>query len=336
MGSDFGKFGVKRRPTPPLNTLRAFEVAARHGSFVRAAAELHVTPAAISHRVKELEAALGAELFHRLSQGVEVTETGRRYRKAIARALLDIDRATDAIDPPGIDGPLRVSVSESFAQSWLAPRLAGLAARFPGLELSVHSDNRLADLHDRRTDVGVRFGMGDYPGLDARLLMGDAASVLVPLSWTLRAPGAGAATLLQEATLLEDRAVLSEEPWMGWAPWLREAGVRSGDDGPGRLGFSNTGCAIAACAGGAGACIGRVSLAFESLRERRLHAPMGWRGTDFSYYLVTREIDRDNPRIDAFRHWIVGEAEDFVNEVGTVLGVGLIAGASVDGPLLEP
>lgn len=189
---------------PPLNTLRAFEAAARHGSFVKASAELHVTPAAVSQRIKDLESSLDVALFRRLPRGVELTEAGRRYRDELTRAFGIIERATAQIDQATVDGPLIVSLPESFAQYWLAPRLPRLAARIPGLELTLESESRLVDLRDGQADVGVRFGMGEYAGLDSQWLFGDTATVLVSAGCMPELSDARAKTVLQNSVLLED------------------------------------------------------------------------------------------------------------------------------------
>ena len=163
---------------PPLNSLRAFDAAARLGSFVRAGAERHVTSAAISHQIKELERSLGVTLFQRLPRGVELTDAGRRYGQEVARALALIAKATANLGAPTIAGSLRLSVPQSFGQFWLAPRLSSLTERFPELAISISASDRLADVRGGESDVAIRFGTGDYPGLRSELLFADLAALV--------------------------------------------------------------------------------------------------------------------------------------------------------------
>ncbi|OXS15993.1 hypothetical protein CGX12_06305 [Zobellella denitrificans] len=163
--------------SPPLNTLRAFEAAARLNSFSAAAGELHLTAAAISHRIKELEQALGVPLFIRQARGVRLTEAGRRYQARIADAFGIIASATTELSQPPLAGPLVLSLPHGFCRHWLLPRLAGLLARHPGLRLTLQAEDRLADLRTGQADLAIRFGAGDYPGLPRRALAGDCVTV---------------------------------------------------------------------------------------------------------------------------------------------------------------
>ena len=308
--------------TPPLNTLRAFETAARHGSFVRAATELHLTAAAISHRIKELESALGIALFKRKARGVELTAAGQRYRDSIASAFQIIEQATSTIDQITVDGPLTVSVPESFAQFWLAPRLSRLTQQFAGLELTVTGESQLVDLRDGQADIGLRFGTGSYPGLAVEYVIGDAVTVLAPAGFYSTQADASAKTLLAENTLLEDYRTTPNEPWMGWPPWLREAGLHSQTKRR-KLRFSNSGLALLACREEAGICIGRMSLAYDLLRQRQLRPLFPWRSTEFSYHFVTRPADQQNPRVMAFRSWLYEEMAAYCQDVYRTVGVQL-------------
>ena len=320
---------MARRRMPPLNTLRAFEASARHGSFAIAAHELNVTAAAISQRIKALEDSLKIALFVRRPRGVVLTEAGRRYRDSIGAALALIERATAALDQPAVDGPLTVSMPHSFATHWLAPRLGRLVEQFPGLELRIEADSRLADLNARQADVGIRFGTGGYAGLHSEYLFGDALSVLASFNTVQALADTRASSLLRDATLLVDSGIGASEPWSGWSPWLREAGLPI--DRPQRsVRLSDSGMAMDACRASSGLCIGRMSIAFEAIRQRELHVLFPWRSADYAYYLVTRRADRDNPRIEAFRRWLVDEIDGFTESVRQSLGVELGHSAGED------
>ncbi len=308
----------KNSHSPPLNTLKAFEVAARHASFALAAQELNITAAAVSHRIKDLEASLGILLFQRKTRGVELTPEGAQYRDSVCSALEIIDRATSRLHSASVDGPLTVSVPESFARFWLVPRLANLIMAVPGLELTLQSESRLVDLRDGDADIGVRFGMGRYPGLSSEFLFADAVSVLAPHSQIATQTDTRAKTILQNSTLLEDYKTAGNEPWMTWQPWLNEAGIGHLSQSA-KLRFSDTGMAVQACLESTGVCLGRMSLASELVRERRLSALFPWRSTEFSYYLVTRSGDQENPRVQAFRNWLVQQIREFAAEVSQSL-----------------
>jgi LysR family glycine cleavage system transcriptional activator len=303
--------------------LRAFEAAARRRNFARAAAELSVTAAAISHRIKELEAALDIQLFVRQARGVELTEAGERYYQRIARAFDEIERATAQVGEASIDGPLKVSIPQSFAQVWFAPRAARLVHRWPGLVLSVDGDNRLADLRRGAVDIGLRFGPGVYAGLHSEPLMADAVTVLAAPSFMQRNEGLPLAELLARAPLIEDASVAAGEAWSAWGPWLREFGLGA-KPGLRRLRFSDSAMSLAACQASAGLCLGRVSVAFAALQRRELQPLLPWRSSEFAYHLVTRHSDRGNPRTQAFGVWLREEIAEFAGSVERSLGVTLM------------
>lgn len=297
---------------PPLNALRAFEAAARTGSFAAAAAELHVTPAAISHHVRELESVLALRLFDRHAQRVAITPAGEQYRLRIGAALRAMEEATARLRRAEIDGPLRLSLPQSTAQWWLAPRLSRLVAEFPAMQLQVVGDSRRVDLRKGEADVALRFGAGDYPGLHSRLVIGDAISVLDAAANASDAP----------LRLLEDLGASPAEPWLHWAPWLRELG-RASDRAPARIGFSDSGLALTACLAGAGWCIGRISLAFDPLQRGQLKPLAAWRPSEFGHYLVCRPEDADSQRVAAFGDWLSGAARQFAAAVRASTGLQL-------------
>lgn len=307
------------RNTPPLNTLRAFEAAARLRSFKRAGVELHVTAAAISQQVKELEKRLGIALFERLPRGVVLTDAGARYRDEVAKGLAQIARATANLGASLIEGPLRVSALQSFSQLWLAPRLHRLSSLYPDLELSIVANDRIADLRAGEADVGIRFGAGVYPGFRTEFLCSDMASLFVATEQLARMTEAETKSVLEQSVLLHDKWVGETEPWMAWQPWLREARVsRSADSRSIR--FSDSALAISACVAGAGACIGRLALVLEFVRRRQLTALAPWRTTEYAYYIVMREADVENVRLLAFVDWLRGEIEDYAADAESLTG----------------
>ncbi|MDI5935786.1 LysR substrate-binding domain-containing protein [Halomonas kalidii] len=302
---------MTRTPRLPLATLRAFEAAARLGGFSAAAEELHVTAAAVSHRIKALETELGTRLFDRRARGVSLTEAGHRYRERIAAAFAMIEQATTELGRPSLDGPLTVSAPHAFMQRYLLPRLDGLLHRHPGLELRLVGDNRPADLREGEVDVAIRFGSGHYPGLQVDYLSGDAITVLGPPS---PAPDRTSSDTWREARFIEDSSAIATEPWSHWAPWWHEAGLHD-PTGLHRLAVSDSGLALSACQQGLGLCLARFSVALDTLKRGQLIPLRPWRATEFSYYLATLPGMANMPRVDAFREWLRREMASLGREL---------------------
>ncbi|MEX2081416.1 MAG: LysR family transcriptional regulator, partial [Dehalococcoidia bacterium] len=195
---------MSRRP-PPLNALRAFEAAARHGSFTRAAEELHVTQGAVSRHVKNLEERLERTLFLRGHQGLRLTEAGAAYLPAVRDAFDRLAAATEVLRRPDTSRVLTVSVSPNFAGKWLVHRLGDFATAHPDIDLRVAAQTEHIDLAATAdVDVGVRHGEGDWPGLHVTRLIGE--EVYPVLSPALLAAGPPLETPddLRHYTLLRD------------------------------------------------------------------------------------------------------------------------------------
>src|SRR5437899_5757822 len=150
---------------PPLNALRAFEATARHLSVKDAAAELCVTPAAVSQLVKTLELSLGVMLFKRINRGLILTEVGQNYLPAVRNAFRQIAEATGRIAASTETGVLTVSMTPFFATAWLVPRLKAFQDAHPDIDLQVTTTTRLVDFSRDGIDVAIRHGLGRYPGL---------------------------------------------------------------------------------------------------------------------------------------------------------------------------
>lgn len=295
---------------PPFNTLRAFEAAARLGSFAAAAQELSLTPAAVSHRIKELESRLDIALFIRLPRGVILMESGRRYYDRLSTIFIQIEQATKELRQQGVDGPLTLSAPHSFIHYWLLPRLANLKALYPGLQIKLRGESELLSFRDNQADIGIRFGIGDYPNLHTEQLMGDAVTVLAPTMLISSLSDVRSESLLQTQLLLEDSTIQPSEPWNTWQPWFREAGVELHSSLQ-KLQFSDSSLTLAACAEGLGLCIGRYSIARRLLQDRKVQAIMPWRSHEFAYYLVSHPAEVENPRVIAFKQWLSEEIRNF-------------------------
>ncbi|ABC23015.1 transcriptional regulator GcvA [Rhodospirillum rubrum] len=296
------------RRLPPLNALRAFEAAARHGGFTGAARELHVTPAAVSHQVKGLEDALGVSLFHRLAKGLELTAAGRAYLPELTAGFDQLARASERLKRGALVGRLTVSVLPSFAAGWLAPRLASFLRRYPDILLDLRSTPRTVDFIRERVDLGIRYGGGIYPGLASyRILEEEVFPICAPALLNGPVPLRGFADL-RHHVLLHDPGILPGEPWTGWEPWLAEAGVTDIDLEAGH-GFTESIAMIHACVAGLGVGIGRSGLVTELLRSGRLVRPFPVsRPADFSYWVVVPPPSQTNPKAAAFIGWLLETA----------------------------
>jgi LysR family glycine cleavage system transcriptional activator len=303
------------RRLPPLNALRAFEAAARHLSFTRAAAELNVTQTAISHQIRALEERLGVRLFRRLPRGLLLTEEAQRYLPPVRDAFDQIALATERLAVAGAGATLTVSVLPSFAAKWLVPRLGLLRAAHPDLDLRISASSQLADFARDDVDVGIRMGSGIYPGLRVERLFGES---LVPVcSPALQ----GGEHPLRQPADLRRQVLLHDDDYAGWELWLGLAGVEGVDARRGPL-FTDSGMVVQAAAEGQGVALARRQLAAGDLAAGRLIQPFEVTiPHDLAYYLVCPEATAEQPKIAAFRDWLLAEAAREAD-----------APAAVDGP----
>ena len=156
---------------PPLSALRAFETAARLKSFSKAAEELNVTPAAISHQIHALEADLGVSLFHRLNRQVELTQSGRLLLPGLSEAFAGIRAAVRRVRAHNETGALTITASPSFVAKWLVLRLHRFQEKFPAVDVRISTSDEIVDLTTGDFDLAIRYGTGRYPGLDVELLL---------------------------------------------------------------------------------------------------------------------------------------------------------------------
>ncbi len=295
------------RRLPPLNALRAFEAAARHLSFTKAADELHVTQAAISHQVKALEEVLGIPLFRRLNRRLVLTDAGQRYLPPLREAFDMLQVATDRLRTDEQAGTLRLSVLPSFAAKWLLPRLPRFRQRHPEIDVLLSATEKLVDFARDEVDMGIRYGRGRYPGLRADLLMRDetfpvCSPKLLEGPHPLRTPAD-----LKYHTLLHDQ-VSGTEDSPDWKLWFRAAGVTGidADRGPG---FSHTSMVAEAAIAGQGVALCRSSIVADDIEAGRLVRPFGPNmPSSFVYNVVSPQETADVPKVRAFREWILEEA----------------------------
>ncbi len=296
------------RRLPPLNALRAFEAAARHGSFVRAADELAVTPAAVSQQVRLLEADLGIDLFRRLPRGLVVTEAAKRALPELGKGFAHLARAVEDVRGGSLAGSLVISAIPSFATLWLVPRLGSFLAAYPDVEVTVRAEMRNVDFAREDVDVGIRYGKGIYPGLDTRLLLTEEVFPVCAPSLLSGPKPLRRIDDLRHHHLLHDRQLSGDEPSLHWSHWLRDAGVAGfdADRGPG---FTDSTMLMEATRGGMGVALGRSGLAADDLAAGRLVRPLTQsRPADYAYYVVVPQGHVANPRVRVFREWLQEEA----------------------------
>jgi LysR family transcriptional regulator, glycine cleavage system transcriptional activator len=284
---------------PPLNTMRLFEAAGRHLSFKAAAAELNLTPSAISHGVQTLEQWLGVDLFLRGNRTLTLTAAGAAYLPQVRAALELIARASDAVPGRKPTGRLAVSVSPTFGIRWLAPRLARFNDRHPGIEVSVDTNHRLVEFPRDGIDVAIRMGRGDWPELDATCLVREQ---LVPVCAPRLAAGFRSVGDLAGTTLLH--VVDAKEDWTAWS---QLAGVELPAVVRG-LRFDTIQMAMEAAMEGLGVAVGRLPLVEADLAAGRLSPILGPpRSCLTGYWLVMARASRARPEVAAFCDWIEGE-----------------------------
>lgn len=294
------------RRLPPLNALRAFEAAARHLSFTKAAEELYVTQAAISHQVKALEETLGVKLFRRFNRRLMLTDAGQIYLPALSEAFDAVEVATRRLRATEESGPLKVSVANSMAAKWLLPRLRDFHIQHPDIEVQVSASDRLVDFTRDDIDLGIRHGRGNYPGLHVELLTDDVvfpacSPALLEGPHPLRKPED-----LKHHTLLHDEIIRDEFP--DWHGWLEAAGVEGVNADRGSR-FSHSSLVIQAAIDGQGVALTRGSLVGLDLEAGRLVRPFGPElRSNFATYIVIPEGTTERPKVKAFRAWLLAQA----------------------------
>ncbi|MCV2419872.1 transcriptional regulator GcvA [Paucibacter sp. DJ2R-2] len=279
-----------------LNTLRAFEAAARHLNFTRAAEDLCVTQAAVSHQVKALEAHLGRALFRRNARGLVLTDEGAQLAPVVQDAFGRIERSLDALRQGGPAELLTVGVVGTFAMGFLLERLADFRACHPRIELRLLTNNNKVDLAGEGLDLAIRFGDGAWRSVEA--------DVLLPAPMTPLCSPAVAAQLRQPEDLAR-HALLRSYRGEDWQTWLRAAGVaRLVARGPV---FDASALMVQAALLGEGVALAPPCMFRRELLQGRLVQPFALE-VDVGAYWLTRLLTRPpSPAMVAFRAWLLGQ-----------------------------
>lgn len=305
---------------PPLNALRAFESAARHLSLRKAAAELHVTPAAISHQVKALEQALGTAVFKRLPNHVELTAAGEALLPRLSSAFEEIADAVAAVRRLQHSGRVTLAVPPALASKWLSPRLHRFTALYPDVDLHISADAALLDSVREDSgeggslvedaDLAIRSGHGEYEGYTVTRLFGIYA---VPMCSPRLLAGAHPLRTpedLRHHTLLHHLTGLdqTDQERPNWETWLKAADVKGVNATRGPR-FNQVAMAMEAAADGLGVVLGIPVVASADLDAGRLVIPFGLSLTmPAVYHLVHTPGATAHASVAALRDWIITEA----------------------------
>jgi LysR family transcriptional regulator, glycine cleavage system transcriptional activator len=289
------------RRLPSLRGLQAFEAVARTGNLSSAADQLAITPSAVSHRIRGLEQELCIELLRRTSTGLRLTETGRRYRGDVEEAFALLARATADIVGPDLSRPLTVSLTTEFGVHWLMPRFHRFRDLHPEIDIAILATHAVADLAAGEADLALRHGAGDWPDVKSEPVLRFHVSPLC--TPTLKKGMAG----LAPAEALAQNIVIRAD-YDDWEPWLEAAGID--ELKPARqLWFGNYSMAIKAAVSGQGIILGYSSYTDAEIAEGKLAKPFDLTVPIVSgYHLVYLEERLADPRVGAFRDWVIAES----------------------------
>lgn len=279
----------------PLTGLRAIEAVARLGSLATAAAELGVTPGALSQRISRTEAQLGRPVFDRTPTGLRPTELGRDMVARLSRGMAELSAAV-ALADPAQDNLLTISAAPLFASRWLIWRLPHFSAAHPEIRIRIEPIMQMATPGLGGIDIALRVGRGDWPALRAEKLLDQRVMpVCAPsLAGRIRAP----------ADLLHLPVIRENDRLAGWAEWLAPHGMdpRALPDGPS---LADGGLCLDAAISGQGVFMAWETLASDALSRGQLATPLPGRApTGSAYWFVTADAARRKPAIARFRDWL--------------------------------
>lgn len=302
------------RSLPPLNALRVFEAAARLGSFARAARELHVTPAAVSHQIRGLESYLGVRLFRRTTRKLVLTEQASAAVASLREAFERIGEGVEMLRAGEHSGLLSLGVTPAFATRWLVGRLPRFERDHPRIRLRVVASQGPVDFEQDDVDIAIRLGRGGFDGVRATELFPEwIAPVAAPS--LLRKLRIKRPADLFKAPLVHDDSLRRAGRAIGWQEWLKAAKVRA-TVRPAATQFDDGHLALQAAACGGGIVLGRLAYAAADLADKKLRivARPALR-LELSYQLLVPEARASLPAVVAFHEWVSEEAAEFRDEI---------------------
>jgi LysR family glycine cleavage system transcriptional activator len=291
-------------PLPPLNALRAFEAIARHLSFAKAAGELHVTPAALSHQIRALEEQLGLSLFHRRTRAIELTDVGRLIYPGLHAGFQSVRGAMAQLDRSRDSNVLVISATPGLVAKWLMPRLWRFLHAHPDIDARVSAAMKVADFAAENVDLAIRLSKGDHPGLHVEKLFDDS---LLPLcSPRLVEQGLRSAADLPRFPLIHYDIQMSMRAPPQWADWFAIADLQG--DATRGLTVNVADHALDAAVAGAGVSLSFKLIASDDVHSGRLVSPFGPELPLASgYHFVCPKGHEKRPHVRAFRDWLFAE-----------------------------
>ncbi|MNZ26290.1 HTH-type transcriptional activator AmpR [compost metagenome] len=285
------------RPHLPLNALRAFEASARHLSFTRAAIELCVTQAAVSHQVKSLETQLNVTLFKRLPRGLMLTREGETLLPVLRESFDRIAQTLECFEGGHYREVLTVGAVGTFAVGWLLPRLADFQARYPYIDLRLSTNNNRVDVAAEGLDYAIRFGSGAWHGTEALPLLEAPLSVLCTpqIAERLHTP----ADLLQQTLL---RSYRTDE----WQAWFQVAGVPSALQPSRTVVFDSSLGMMEAAQHGVGVALAPPLMFERLLASDAIRQPFAFSISTGSYWLTRLQSRAESTAMQAFKDWLRG------------------------------
>ena len=289
---------------PPLNALRAFEASARQLSFTRAAEELFVTQAAVSHQIKALEEHLGIKLFMRKNRSLFLTEEGQSYYLDIKDIFNSLHEATERLLARGAKGAITVSVQPSFAIQWLVPRLTAFNALHPDIDVRIKAVDQAENSLTEDVDVAIYYGRGSWPNIHADKLN---TEYLIPVCSPvlLQENAVNGKPPLLSLDALQNHTLLHDTSRRDWKRWFKQVGVKGVNVNHGPI-FSHSAMVVQAALYGQGIALAYSVLAQPDIDSGRLVCPFNdVLMSKNAYFVVCREAQKDIGKIEAFRLWLL-------------------------------
>ena len=300
-----------------LNALRAFEASARHQSFSLAAEELHVTPAAVGQLVRTLEDTVGYPLFQRSGNrraGLILTESALRALPDIQAGFDRLSMGMTRLREGATDGVLNVTLSPALAAKWLLPRIEDFQNRWPDIDIRLHTYLKLLDFNTQAIDIGIRYGSGQWEGVESELLMSEDVFPVCSPSLLKANPVVNCLTGVTSQILIHDLSMESHKDFLTWEHWLNHFNKHEIARRPG-LRINSSAAVLQAAAEGQGIALARSIMVQDDIRSGRLVrlCPEVCLTSPLAYYLVYRSGCENLPKISLFRQWMHEQARAAIN-----------------------
>ena len=292
---------------PPLRALKAFESSARHLSFTKAAEELFVTQAAISHQIKSLEEMTGVRLFQRYNRSLKLTTDGQVYLLSIMEPLEQLEKASRQLSNRNSKGMLKISLLPSFATKWMAKRIWKFQDKFPEIEVSISAFEWLADFKKEDIDIAIRYGKGNWSDVYCELLFEERVFPICSKTVYKSLDKNPSPSILFEHSLMHDDFSTED-----WDMWFNETGIKIKNPIKGTR-FSHTVTMLESIENGKGFALGRTPLVIDDLQRKLLYAPFDISiPSEFAYYFVCPKGTENSPKVFEFKKWLIKEANNSI------------------------